>query len=281
MARQDEALVAEYFGEEGIAGWKQATGGGKSSGPARSPGRFAGDDRPFSVNGDRAGKGFGGRDLDGDFGESDFDDEFDADFDVEGMDEDDDDFDAGPLGVYGDFDNGEPDGRNVCVFEPREGWVAVMDSSLEGNIELARELSAELKTDTMLVMVNDSDSWYYWLHRNGQSFDEFDSAGGAFDDDAGEPTGEWLKAIEEEDEDKLHELLMAKCAAEHQVPSPEYRPAVSNGGFGGEDRQRRSQLLGAAEVSLAVLQISVQAADGRFSRREDGLRLRHPAHAAG
>ena len=96
MARQDEALVAEYFGEEGIAGWKQATGGGKSSGPARSPGRFAGDDRPFSVNGDRAGKGFGGRDLDGDFGESDFDDEFDADFDVEGMDEDDDDFDAGP-----------------------------------------------------------------------------------------------------------------------------------------------------------------------------------------
>ena len=98
--------------------------------------------------------------------------------------------------------------------------MAVMDSSLEGNIELARELSAELKTDTMLVMVNDSDSWYYWLHRNGQSFDEFDSAGGAFDDDAGEPTGEWLKAIEEEDEDKLHELLMANAPQNIKFPHP-------------------------------------------------------------
>ena len=185
------------------------------------------------------------------------------------------------LGVYGEFDDGEPEGRNVCIFEPREGWVAVMDSSLEGNIELARELSAELNTDTMLVMVNDSDSWYYWLHRNGQSFDEFDSAGGAFDDDADEPTGEWLEAMENEDEDKLHELLMAKCAAEHQVPSPEYRPAVSNGGFGGQSSSGPGQLLGAAEVSLAVAQVPVQAADRRLSRRQDGLRLRYPAHAAG
>ena len=41
MARQDEAIVAEYFGEQGASGWKQAGGGGKLGG-AGSPGRLTG-----------------------------------------------------------------------------------------------------------------------------------------------------------------------------------------------------------------------------------------------
>jgi hypothetical protein len=191
LSRQDEALVAEITGQRG----------GRSS--------------QHFKNGDARGR-FGGNGFDGDFGESDFDDEFDEDFDVEGMD---DEFEDGRFGVYGEFDDVESEGRSVCVFEPRAGWVGVMDSSLEGNIELARELSARLNTDTMLVMVNDSDSWYYWLHRDGVSFDEFDSAGGALDGDADEPSGEWLEAMENEDEEKLHQLLMSKAPQNIKFPS--------------------------------------------------------------
>jgi hypothetical protein len=194
MSRQDEALVAEITGQ-------RTSRGGKPS-----------------ANGEHTRDRFGGNGFDGDFGEGDFDDEFDEDFDVEGLEDDDADFEDGRFGVYGEFDDGEPEGRTVCIFEPRAGWIGVMDNSLEGNIELARELSAQLNTDTMLVMVNDSDSWYYWLHRNGVSFDEFDSAGGALDGDADEPTGEWLEAIENEDEDKLHELLMANAPQNIKFP---------------------------------------------------------------
>jgi hypothetical protein len=59
------------------------------------------------------------------------------------------------------------------------------------------------------------------MHRNGVPFDEFDSAGGDFDDDGAEPTGEWLAAMENEDEEKLHELLMSKAPKNVKFPSPD------------------------------------------------------------
>ena len=215
MARQDEALVAEYLGHSGAA--KDATSAGES--------RRGRGGSSFGANGHAGQTPFGA----GDFAEDEFDDEFDDDLNVDDLDDDvdDDDFDDdvdgfedGQHSLHGDF-GGDRQARTVVVFEPRAGWVGVMDSSLEGNIELASELSARLATDTMLVMVNDSDSWYYWMHRRGTSFDEFDSAHGDFDDDAAEPTGEWLAAIENQDEDKLHELLMAKAPQNIKFPSPD------------------------------------------------------------
>jgi hypothetical protein len=211
MARQDEALVAEVFGQR-----DSANGATDDAGQSRSGrGAVAGGRRvssSFADNGNGHQTPFGA----GDFDEDEFDDEFDEDLNIDDFD-DDDDFDGG-FAVHGEFGD-EDEGRAVAVFKPSAGWVGVMDSALEGNIELASELSLRLATDTMLVMVNDSDSWYYWLHRNGVSFDEFDSAHGDFDDDGAEPTGEWLAAIENEDEDKLHELLMSKAPQNIKLPS--------------------------------------------------------------
>jgi hypothetical protein len=210
MARQDEALVAEYFGKQGA--------GKTDNGAATSA---AG----FGTNGDGDAKGpwLGGKEIkagrfdDDGFYSDDFDDEFDEDLDVDEFDDDDDDgFEPVRFRAFG----GEPEARAVSIFEPRAGWVAVMDSSLEGNVELAQQLSAHLSTDTMLVLVNDSDSWYYSLHRNGLAFDEFDSSGGEFDEDGAEPTGEWLEAMENEDEEKLHELLMSKAPQNIKFPDP-------------------------------------------------------------
>jgi hypothetical protein len=222
--RYVEEITAQYEGDPKDTGPKQ-------SGPNQSGGTATADG--FASNGDKSNtgrfgaKGFGkpggGKQrFDGDFGESDFDDEFDEDFDNQDDDfdlggyDDDDDIDEGDFGGFG---GDEDEGRAVCIFQPNNGWVGVLDSSLEGNIELASQLSARLHTDTMLVMVNDSDSWYYWFHRNGQSFDEFDSAGGALDDD-GEISGEWLEAMENEDEEKLHELLMSKAPQNIKFPDP-------------------------------------------------------------
>jgi hypothetical protein len=211
MARQDEELVAEYFGkrdgasDEGSDAGQFRSGRGGAGVLRRGESSFD-DDAEFDA---------GEAEFDADDLDDDFDDEFDEDLDVDAYADDEDDG-GGSIG-FGGF--GDDEGRAICIFEPRAGWVGVMDSSLEGNIDLARELSARLKTDTMLVLVNDSDSWYYWMHRNGAEFDEFDSAGGDFDDDAAEPTGEWLEAIESQDEDKLHELLMSKAPQNVKFPS--------------------------------------------------------------
>ena len=214
MARQDEALVAEYLGNHGGAAGDAADAGQARSGRGKSADLRRGVST-FGANGDADHTPFGA----GDFDEDEFDDEFDEDLNVDDFDEEG-DFDDGRYAVHGDFGD-EDEGRAVAVFKPQAGWVGVMDSSLEGNIALASELSARLATDTMLVMVNDSDSWYYWMHRNGAQFDEFDSANGDFDDDAAEPTGEWLAAIENQDEDKLHELLMSKAPRNVKLPSPD------------------------------------------------------------
>jgi len=215
MARQDEALVAEYFGKRGASGEKQ-------SGTTATAGGFG-----TNGNGDAASSWLGGKDLNAgdfadhdfdedDFDANDFDDEFDEDLDLGGFDDDDDGFGPVRFRAVG----GEPEARAVSIFEPRAGWVAVMDSSLEGNVELAQQLSERLGTDTMLILVNDSDSWYYWLHRDGVEFDEFDSSGGEFDDDGAEPSGEWLEAMEAQDEEKLHELLMSKAPQNIKFPDP-------------------------------------------------------------
>lgn len=205
-ARDDETF-AQYLSQHG-----DDTADASKSRPRRGglAGLLGGRDRSFGANGDTDETTFGAADFD----EDEFDDEFDEDLDLDNDDGDDGEF------AFGKFDD-EDEGRAVVIFEPRAGWVGVMDSSLEGNIELASELSARLKTDTILVMVNDSDSWNYWMHRKGAEFDEFDSANGDMDDDGAEPTGEWLAAIENEDEDKLHELLMAGAPQNIKFPSPD------------------------------------------------------------
>jgi hypothetical protein len=209
MSRDDEPGAADYAAARADS---TADAGQSRHGRGASAGVLRRGETSFGANGAANQTPFGT----GDFDEDDFDDAFDEDLDV---DDDDSDFDDGEFG-YGEFGD-EDEGRAVVIFEPSAGWVGVMDSSLEGNVELASELSARLATDTMLVMVNDSDSWYYWMHRNGVPFDEFDSANGDFDDDGGEPTGEWLEAMENEDEDKLHELLMSKAPQNIKFPSPD------------------------------------------------------------
>jgi hypothetical protein len=200
MARQDQELVADFFAQ-GAPGGTQAGAAVKRS------------------------------NVDSGFKQDDFDDEFDEDLDVGGFDEDGDP-DDGRFGVYGDFPSAEPEAHNVCIFEPRAGWVGVMDSSLEGNLELTRELSARLSADTMLVLVNDSDSWNYLMYRDGVEFDEFDSANGAMDDDGDEPTGEWLEAMENQDDDKLHELLMSKAPQNIKFPHPDIGLSFQLGALG-------------------------------------------------
>ncbi|MGZ7274476.1 hypothetical protein ACXWPL_09590, partial [Streptococcus pyogenes] len=67
--------------------------------------------------------------------------------------------------------------RRLSIFKPVAGWVGILDNDLGGAATLARELSRVLQTDTLLVCVNDSDSWAYSFHRHGEQADEFDSSG--------------------------------------------------------------------------------------------------------
>lgn len=97
-----------------------------------------------------------------------------------------------------------PEQRGICVFRARHGWVGVLDS---GNIfELAELLSAQLRTDALTVMVDDSDAWTYQLHRSGLPFDSFNSSGATDEDDALSP--EMMAAMANEDEAAiLREML--------------------------------------------------------------------------
>src|SRR5262245_12603792 len=81
-------------------------------------------------------------------------------------DRDEDDWDADAEESAG----GDGNVRSVRLFEPRRGWVGVLDS--EPFSGLAQQLSARLNTDALSVLVNDSDAWYYELHRRGRSLDE-------------------------------------------------------------------------------------------------------------
>ncbi|MCI0381257.1 MAG: hypothetical protein L0215_27040 [Gemmataceae bacterium] len=67
--------------------------------------------------------------------------------------------------------------RKVWIAEARNGWVGLLLSSLEDSVDLAGPLSAELQTDVLHVLVNDSDSWHYQTFRNGVAVDDFDSLG--------------------------------------------------------------------------------------------------------
>ena len=67
--------------------------------------------------------------------------------------------------------------RSLHVSEARDGWVGVLDSDLMGLLTLAQELSSQLQTHALCVMVNDSDSWHYELFHKGREVDGFDSPG--------------------------------------------------------------------------------------------------------
>src|SRR5207302_9333184 len=73
-------------------------------------------------------------------------------------------------------DGTAPAQRSLCVFRTSPGWIGVLDSGAMA-ADLAPLLSAHLKADTLSVMVNHSDSWWYQIHRHGVPFDEFDSMG--------------------------------------------------------------------------------------------------------
>jgi hypothetical protein len=154
-------------------------------------------------------------------------------------DEDDfevDDFsaDADDTGEYDDLDgeafdeefddehlDGDDGPRRIRIFQPVNGWVGVLDSDMEGLIELAGELSKRLSTDTMLVLVNDSDSWYYWLHRNGVPVDEFDSRGGDELDDELPPA--MREAMERGDDEAFSREAM-KLVKQNMPKGPIFFP---------------------------------------------------------
>jgi hypothetical protein len=81
-----------------------------------------------------------------------------------------------------------PTRRALFVSAPLGGWVSILDSDLMGESQLAADLARQLDTYALLVMVNDSDSWYYTLHRGARQLDEFESEMG--DDDFDESPGD-------------------------------------------------------------------------------------------
>jgi hypothetical protein len=131
-----------------------------------------------------------------------------------------DDFDADWREGEGESDDGGPADRGICVFRTRPGWVGVLDS---GEVwELGALLSAHLRTDTLSVLVNDSDSWWYQIHRNGTAFDEFDSMGTCADGtspDDGSISPEMQAAMESEDEEAIERELL-----KHAPKGPIFMP---------------------------------------------------------
>jgi hypothetical protein len=127
----------------------------------------------------------------------------------EDLDEDDDDFDDDFDADDGDFDeppDGDVNDRRLIFTETHNGWIGVLDNDFGGLHALAGPLSARLHTDVMAVCVNDSDAWYYVIHRDGRQWDEFDSSGGSCDDD-GEISPELAAAMERGDEEEVERLV--------------------------------------------------------------------------
>ena len=109
-----------------------------------------------------------------------------------------------------------PQERSICVFRSRGGWVGVLDSG--DAWELAPLVSAQLHTDTLLVLVNDSDSWLFDVHRSGLPFDDFDSAGSSGDEDGVSP--ELQAAMDRGDEEAIERELL-KNAPQGPIHMPD------------------------------------------------------------
>ena len=73
--------------------------------------------------------------------------------------------------------------RALHVSAPLAGWVGILDSDLMGAGQLTADLARRLDTYALFVMVNDSDSWCYTLHRGPRQLDEFESEIGGGDDE--------------------------------------------------------------------------------------------------
>ncbi len=146
------------------------------------------------------------------------DDDFAADADDNG-----DEYDELDEGGFDDedLDGGDGGPRGIRIFKPVNGWVGVLDSDLEGISELAGELSLRLSTDTMLVLVNDSDSWYYWLHRNGVPVDEFDSMGSDELDDELPPA---MREAMERGDDEAFSREAVKLVKQNMPKGPIFFP---------------------------------------------------------
>lgn len=65
--------------------------------------------------------------------------------------------------------------RAFRVGEPKDGWVAVLDSNMMGTESMAGALSEELDTWAISVTVLDSDDWQWWLFQSGEMLDYFDT----------------------------------------------------------------------------------------------------------
>lgn len=131
-----------------------------------------------------------------------------------------------PFPTSDDFDEDDveedrDDQRNLCVYRAVNGWVGVLDS--EPFSDLTMQLSARLKTDTLSVMVNDSDSWLYSLIRRGQPFDEFDSSGEDPNGEGDEMSPELQAALERGNQREIEELIEREMMA-HAPSSPIYFP---------------------------------------------------------
>ncbi|HWI66661.1 MAG TPA: hypothetical protein VNT75_33020 [Symbiobacteriaceae bacterium] len=81
------------------------------------------------------------------------------------------------------------------VSPSRNGWVGVHDSKMQGQGEalcadVARQLSGRLNTTAVTFLIHDGDFLCYWLARNGELLDEYNSMPGYFDEGpSGEPSG--------------------------------------------------------------------------------------------
>jgi hypothetical protein len=96
--------------------------------------------------------------------------------------------------------------RAILISTPVHGWVSVLDSDLAGEFELANDLAERLNAYSLIVLVNDSDSWGYSLARGDGPLDSF----GLDDEDApGEPIGEIFGGEVERITDSLAKLQAA------------------------------------------------------------------------
>ena len=88
---------------------------------------------------------------------------------------------------------------------PSGGWVSVFPEEAEeqdGSLgDIAQVLSKVLKTTVLAILDHDSDVFLYWLYKNGDMQDEYNSrpqyfeTGDDYDEDADEPTGGDVKLL--------------------------------------------------------------------------------------
>ena len=66
-------------------------------------------------------------------------------------------------------------GPSALHLPPRDGWVSILDSDLQGAYELVPPLAKALHAPAIFVLVNDSDSWSYRLADAEGTISEYDS----------------------------------------------------------------------------------------------------------